>query len=66
MSSSERELRRAVKIAAAVMEAAGLCRHEDVTKCQRMMVDEMSCRGCIERWLMAKARRELRREAGQT
>jgi len=50
---------RAVKIAAKVMQAAGLCRYDDVSKCRRLYVDESTCDACIESWLLSKARREL-------
>lgn len=53
---------RAVKIAAKVMQAAGLCRSDTVTKCHRLYVDKASCDTCIESWLLAKARKELREE----
>ena len=54
--------RRAVKIAAKVMQAAGLCRFDTVTKCHRLYVDEAVCDACIESWLLAKASRELKGE----
>ncbi len=50
--------RRAVKIAAKVMQAAGLCRYDDVSKCHRVYVDESTCDACIERWLLAAAKKE--------
>lgn len=52
---------RAVKIAAKVMQAAGLCRYDSPSKCHRIYVDESTCDACIEKWLLAKARRELKR-----
>lgn len=54
---------RAVKIAAMVMQAAGLCRYDDISKCHRVYVDETTCDRCIERWLLAKSRAELKKEA---
>lgn len=54
---------RAVKIAAKIMQAAGLCRYDDVTKCRRIHVDEKTCDECIRRWLLTKARKELGKEA---
>lgn len=54
---------RAVKIAAKIMQAAGLCRYDDVTKCHRLYTDETTCDACIRRWLLTKARKELGREA---
>lgn len=53
---------RVVKIAAKAMTAACLCRYDDVTKCRRVFVDEKICDKCIEKWLLAKARKELRKE----
>lgn len=50
----------AVKIAAKVMQAAGLCRYDDVSKCQRLNSEPFVCDLCLERWLLAKVRRELR------
>ena len=52
---------RAVKIAARVMQAAGLCRFEDVSRC-RTYVDASTCDSCIRRWLLSKARSELKEE----
>lgn len=51
---------RAVKIAAKVMQAAGLCRYDTPDKCRRVYVDESVCDVCIKKWLLAKARRELK------
>lgn len=52
---------RAVKIAAKIMQDAGLCRYDDVTKCHRLCTDETTCDVCIRRWLLTKARKELKR-----
>lgn len=52
---------RAVKVAARVMQAAGLCTYGRPGQC-RAYVDEKTCDKCIEDWLMAKAREELREE----
>lgn len=54
---------RAVKIAAKIMQAAGLCRYDDVAKRHRIHVDEKTCDECIRRWLLTKARKELEKEA---
>ncbi len=51
---------QAVKIAARVMQAAGLCRYDSPTKCCRRYVDKETCDSCIEAWLLAKARREMK------
>lgn len=53
---------RAVKIAAKVMQAAGLCRYDSPEKCRRVYVDETTCDKCIRAWLLSKARQELRKE----
>ena len=53
---------RAVKIAAVVMQAAGVCRYESVTQCRRVFVDEQVCEKCIRAWLLGKARQELKKE----
>lgn len=57
------EDRRAVHIAAVIMQAAGLCRYDDIRKCGRYAPDDDACVDCIEKWLRAKARSEIRREA---
>lgn len=51
---------RAVKIAARVMQADGLCRYDSVEKCRRVFVDERVCEVCIRQWLLSKARKELK------
>lgn len=51
---------RAVKIAAKVMQAVGLCRYDDVSKCRRLNPEPFVCDLCLERWLLAKARQELK------
>ena len=53
---------RAVEIAAVIMQAAGLCRYDDIGKCRRLFPDDAACENCIKRWLLSKARRELARE----
>jgi|BioPla2DNA2_1021312.scaffolds.fasta_scaffold100604_2 hypothetical protein len=53
---------RAVKIAAKIMQAAGLCRYESPTQCRRLYVDEKTCDKCIETWLLTKAKKELKKE----
>lgn len=55
---------RALKIAAKVMQAAGLCRYESVTSCRRVYVGEDTCEKCIRAWLISKAKKELRIEQG--
>ena len=54
---------RAVKIAAKIMRAAGLCRYESPMKCRRVYTNDIVCEKCIRDWLMAKARKELNKEA---
>lgn len=63
MKHLQTEERRAVHIAAVIMQAAGLCRYDDVTKCRRVYPTDAGCVECIEKWLLAKARQELKREA---
>lgn len=53
---------RAVKIASQIMQAAGLCRYDSADKCRRVHVDESTCDKCIRAWLLAKARKELKKE----
>lgn len=53
--------RQAVKIAAAVMQAAGICRYDSPDKCRRVYTSEKTCEKCIESWLMAKAKKELQK-----
>lgn len=55
---------RAVKIAARVMQADGLCRYDSVEKCRRIFVDEKVCEACIRGWLLSKARKELKEREG--
>lgn len=53
---------RAVKIAAKVMVAAGLCRYDSVDKCRRGNVVDGTCDECIRAWLLSKAKKELRED----
>lgn len=53
---------RAVKIAAKIMQAAGLCRYDSRYDSRERCIDEKTCDRCIERWLLEKARKELRAE----
>ena len=57
---------RALEIAAEIMQAAGLCRHDSVDKCRRLYPSDNSCARCIKTWLLAKARKELQHPAGKT
>ena len=67
MKQNERELdptaitKQAVKIAAAVMQAAGICRYDSPDKCRRVYTSEKTCEKCIESWLVAKAKKELQK-----
>lgn len=63
-SRSDSVERRAVRIAAVVMQAAGLCRYDTVGKCRRYLptLTDDDCIRCIERWLLSKAKRELEKE----
>jgi len=57
---------RAVKIAAKVLVAAGVCRYDSIDKCRRTVwVGEETCDACVRTWLLSKAKGELRRESGQ-
>lgn len=56
---------RAVKIAAKIMQNAGLCKYDSPIKCRRLWIDEMTCEKCIKTWLMTKARKELKKEENQ-
>lgn len=53
---------RAVKIAAKIMQADGLCRYDDVDECRRGYVTKETCERCICSWLLTKAKVELIRE----
>ena len=53
--------RRALDIAAGIMEEAGVCTLDDQQECDKDIMD-MSCQVCIRKWLMDKARKELARE----
>lgn len=55
--------RRALHIAAIIMQADGLCRYEAPGECRRVYLpEEKDCVKCIEKWLMSKARSELKIE----
>lgn len=56
---SETVERRAVHIAAVIMQADGLCRYDSIDKCRRVYPDEKACVKCIETWLLGKARKEM-------
>lgn len=53
---------RALRIAARIMQAAGLCKYDNPMKCHRLYTDATTCDKCIRMWLIAKARKELKRE----
>ena len=57
---------RALEIAAEIMQAAGLCRHDSVDKCRRLYPSDDDCARCIKNWLLARARKELQRPARKT
>jgi hypothetical protein len=54
---------RALTIAAAIMAAAGLCRHEAPDKCKHQYPNNEICAKCIKAWIKNKAKQELRKEA---
>ena len=62
MKATEAEACRAVHIAAVVMQADGLCRYDTYEKCRRYNPTDAGCVDCIEKWLLAKARREIKKE----
>lgn len=53
---------RAVKIAARIMTAAGLCVYDSTAKCRKKFVDKEVCDKCIKKWLLLKSRQELRKD----
>ncbi len=53
---------RALTIAAKIMVAAGLCRHDTPIKCKKFAVDDAVCNKCIRKWLISKAKKELEAE----
>ena len=53
---------RALKIAARIMQADGLCRYDTIDKCRRVYVCEKTCEKCIHSCLLTKARSELKAE----
>ncbi len=50
---------RALTIAVRILRAAGVCRYDDVTDCNKSNVDDKVCDKCIKSWLLDKAREEL-------
>lgn len=56
---------RAVKIAAQMIMAAGLCRYDNPAKCRKTYVDDGVCEKCIRKWLMKKAQKELEKGIGR-
>jgi len=63
MKMTEAEAKRGLHIAAVIMQAAGLCRYDSPLQCRRFYPPtDDGCVDCIEKWLLAKARREIKRE----
>lgn len=58
---SKAVLQRAVHIAAGLLDAAEMCVLEDRIDCTKLRSEE-SCEECIEKWLLSKARQELKEE----
>lgn len=54
--------KRAVQIAAVIMQAAGLCRYNNVRKCHWIYVEDSTCVQCIRSWLLSKARAEIKKK----
>ena len=53
---------RAVTIAAKIMVAAGLCRHDNPLKCKKF-TSALECEMCVRKWLISKAKKELKEES---
>ena len=60
MKKEETAEAAALKIAAEIMVAAGMCQHESTTMCKRLYVDEDVCEKCIRMWLIRKGRERLK------
>lgn len=54
--------KRAVEIAAEIMQYIGLCRYNSRDECKKENIDCVVCKRCIRNWLRSKARHELRVE----
>lgn len=54
--------RRAVHIAAVVLETAGMCRYDSPAKCRKSYPCPDDCVRCIERWLLNKAKKKMQKE----
>ena len=61
MRKGQAKERRAVHIAAVIMQAAGMCKYDTYAKCRRIFPEDEDCVDCIEKWLLAKARQEIER-----
>lgn len=54
---------RAVKIAAKIMQQAGMCRYGSASKCRKVYPPSTAdCAGCIKRFLLGMAKKQLERE----
>ena len=58
----KRMLERAVRIAAAVLLADGVCAKDEPCRSDTARYSDEKCMACLERWLCAKAAEELRKE----
>lgn len=58
----QRILERAVRIAAAVLLADGVCTRDEPCRGNTARYSDDKCVACLERWLCAKAEEELRKE----
>ena len=54
--------RKAVSIAAEIMERAGLCLYENRDECEKEY-SSVDCELCIGNWLLFKAKQELKANA---
>lgn len=46
----------ALEVAARVMEAAGLCRHESRNLCRRKLITKPVCEKCLAEWCLNRAK----------
>lgn len=54
--------REAVKIAAVFLQKYGMCKYPSIIKCRHLIVNEEMCQKCIEKFLLAKARKKIGKE----
>lgn len=55
--------REALRIAATFLQKLGMCRYPSAIKCRRIgVVEEKTCVECIEKFLLAKAKKKIEKE----